>query len=510
MSLTLKNVHFTPDSGKVAELKKVHKCPHLLVEFTMPEIHADGINWRNLAQNISFDCRHITVYNPTTLLSGRPKEDTTSSTPQKKGIETFGARIIDIINPTITYHYSNDSTEYTLKVKGGKVRFNDWKLDTRKGMDTSTFLFAHNSVINFDSFSYYKKNSSYNISSAGIGLSTGNRDLTLKHVVLKLTSRKDEYYKKIGEQREIYDFHFPEVRFAGLNWKDLINGVQLYSDTMNIYNPELGLYYSRKYPAPKTTKVGNYPHQLLRSMGLKLNIKTLNIENGDFKYTEENEITNKEATISFSHVKGVLKNVTNIDTLINKNDKCTVNMHCHYMQDGDITANFQLLLSDPKGAFVIDGVARNIQARDIDQTTKTLALTEVRSFNMSQLDMHIEGDQTYGKGLITMRYTGLELAFLKLNSETNKPDERGLGMLAFLANKLVLFPSNPMPGKEVRSVSTYVKRDAYKGFFNLIWKNIFQGAKNTAMRGPDLVDNIKEKQNPEKKGLLRKLFSKNR
>ena len=99
---------------------------------------------------------------------------------------------------------------------------------------------------------------------------------------------------------------------------------------------------------------------------------------------------------------------------------------------------------------------------------------------------------------------------MKINDETKKPEKKWLAVLSFVANQVALFPANPMPDKEVRSVSTYVKRDAYKDFFNLIWKNIYQGARNTALRTPDLVNNLKEKKNPEKKGILRKVFSKNR
>jgi hypothetical protein len=508
--ITIRNVHFYADPAKIAELKQQNICPRTTYNFTVPEAVAHGINWRAIIADHNFKCGYITINNPATLFEGRPRGDTSRMKKNDKKPLVIQAGKIYINNPDITYSYKDDSTQYSLRVKGGKVELTDWLLDTKKGLDTGSFLFAHNSVVNFDSFFYKKENGAYNMSSAGIGFSTGQRDLTLEHMELKLVGKKEDFYKRVGEQKEIYDFHFPRIRFSGLNWKDLINGRQLETDTMTMYDPELSLYFSRKYPASKTSKVGNYPHQLLRSMGLKTNIRHLLVNNGTFKYTEENEITNKEATITFEGIKGVLKNVTNIDTIISKNDKCTIALDGRYQQNGRLTANFVLSLSDPKGFFTLDGSAKNIHAEDINQTTKTLALTEVRAFNMSRLDMHIEGDQTYGKGSVTMLYDGLELAFLKISDENNKADSKGLGMLSFLANKLALYPANPMPGKEVRHMTTYVKRDAYKGFFNLIWKNIFQGAKNTALRTPDLVANIQEKRNPEKKGILKKIFGKKR
>ncbi len=508
--VTLKNVHFYADPRKVAELKSKNICPRTTYNFTVPEAFAGGVNWKALASDNTFKCSYLTINNPSTLFEGRPREDTSRMKKSGKKPLVIRAGKIIINNPDIAYSYAEEDNKFKLRVKGGKIELNDWLLDTKIGLDTSAFFFAHNSVVNFDSFFYQKENGSYTMSSAGIGFSTGQRDLILEHMQLKLVGKKEEFYKRFGEQKEIYDFHFPRIRFSGINWKDLINGRQLETDTMTMYNPQLSLYFSRKYPASRTSKVGNYPHQLLRSLGLKTNVRRLVVNDGQFSYTEQNEITSKEATITFVHIKGTMKNVTNIDTIIGKNDKCNVTLDGKYQQNARLTANFQFSLSDPKGYFTLDGTVKNIHAGDINQTTKALALTEVRTFNMSQLDMHIEGNETYGKGNITMLYDGLELAFLRLGDEKDKGEPKGIGMLSFLANKLALFPANPMPGKEVRHMTTYVKRDAYKGFFNLIWKNIFQGAKNTALRAPDLVANIQEKQNPEKKGILRKIFGKKR
>lgn len=506
--VTLRNVHFYADTQKIAELKRKNICPRTTYNFTIPEVYAGGIDWTALTSGSKFDCKYLVINNPVTIFNGIPREDTSRMKKNGKAA-TLSAHEIFINNPDITYHYVSDSTDYSLRVKGGKIKFQDWLLDTRKGLDTANFLFSKNSVVNFDSFFYTKKDGMYNIGSAGIGFSSGNRDLTLKHMSIRLVGTHEQFYKKIGEQKEIYDFYLPTVKFAGLDWKELINGRMLHADTMNIFNPSLELYFSRKYPESKTSKVGKYPHQLLHSLGLKTDIRRLNIYNGHFKYTEQNKITGKEAAITFEHVNGNMKNVTNIDTLIKKDDKCLINLKGKYMSDATLTANFLLSLSDPHGAFTLDGNVNNIYARDINQTSRTLALTEVTTFHMSRLDMHIEGDETYGKGSITMLYDSLELAFLRINDDSSGL-KKGPGLLSFLANKVALFPANPMPGKDVRHVTTYVKRDAYKGFFNLIWKNIFQGAKNTALRTPDLVNNIREKRNPEKKGFLRKVFGKNR
>lgn len=514
-TVTLKNVRFAPDSQRRAFFKLNNRLPATLLSVAVTEIHIAGIEWENLAANSSFDCKYIIINSPSVLIDGAPKpldSLTGKDTSTKKGaIETISAGKIDILNPTVTYHYVSDSSDYTLWTKGGKILLSDWKLEPGKGLDTSTFFFARNSEIILDSFNYIKKGSQYGIGAAGLAFSTTNNSLGLKKVFVKITGSKEDFYKDAGQQKDIYDLYFPTISIAGLDWKGLLNRGTLTADTMNIADPSLEIYFSRLYAPNTKSKVGNYPHQLLSKIGLHLDIRTMRLTNGHFKYTEMSAVTHKEGSIRFEQVNGTMNNVTNIDTLIAKNDKCYIKLKGKYMDRGDIAATFMLLLSDKKGYFTVDGTATNIDAADVNQPAKALALTEVSSFHLNKLDMHVEGNEDYGKGNFTMLYDDLNITFLKIN-EDNQTDKKGKGALSFLANTLALYPSNPMQGKEVRQITTYIKRDPLKGFFSLIWKNVFMGAKNTALRSPELVENVKgavKAETPEKKkGFLKKIFGK--
>lgn len=512
-NVTLRNVRLTHDSTRGAAMKQANRLPATLLTITIPELRIAGIQWENLASNSAFDCAYIIINKPTVLVDGAPKpldslvDDVVD---KKKVIETLSAGKISVLDPTLTYHFVDDSNDYKLGVKGGKIMLTDWKFEPGKGMDTSTFFFAKNSDIQLDSFSYSKKGNMYGIGSSGVAFSTGNRNLTLKNVFIRLTGSRDDFYKKIGYQKEIYDMSFPTVEIAGLNWKDLIAGKQLSADTMNITNPSMDLYFSRTYPASTMSKMGNYPHQLLRKLKLKIDVKKLLVSNGSFKYTELNDKTRKEGIITFNRVSGTINNLTNMDNLIAANDKCYIKLKGKYMNRADVSATFMLLLSDPKGYFTVDGTASNVNAADVNQPARNLGLIDVEEFHVSQFGLHVEGNENYGKGKYTMLYDVLKINFLKMN-EDNKTDKKGLGVASTLANALALFPANPMPGKEARVGETYITRNPQKGFFNLIWKNVFDGANNIALRSPELVANVKQAVKDQKKGkggFLRKIFKK--
>src|ERR1035437_2347505 len=126
------------------------------------------------------------------------------------------------------------------------------------------------------------------------------------------------------------------------------------------------------------------------------------------------------------------------------------------------------------------------------------------------MDMHVEGDESYGKGDFTMLYHDLKISLFKFKSDERKTKK---GPMSFIANVLLLYPSNPMPNKDVRKASTSFARDPNKGFIRLIWENIYRGAKKTAVRDERIIDVTDGKETgkdvkPRKEGFLKRLFGK--
>jgi hypothetical protein len=74
-----------------------------------------------------------------------------------------------------------------------------------------------------------------------------------------------------------------------------------------------------------------------------------------------------------------------------------------------------------------------------------------------------------------MKYDGLKIDVLKRDKGTREVRKRGLASLA--ANAIV---KNSNPGDDgLRKVNPEYDRNIYKSFFNLVWKTIFTGMKQT-------------------------------
>ncbi len=174
-----------------------------------------------------------------------------------------------------------------------------------------------------------------------------------------------------------------------------------------------------------------------------------------------------------------------------------------------MSATFDLSLADPKGHFTVDGFVNNLDGNDVSKQAAVFTLAEVTSFHLSHMDMHIEGDESHSTGNFTMRYEDLKISLFKFNSDERKKPH---GPFAFLADALIVYPGNPMPGKDIRKASTSFVRDTTKGFIGVLWQNMYSGAQKTAVRTKAVLDlagaEASKEDKPKKVGFLKRLFSK--
>jgi hypothetical protein len=519
-NVTATGIKVWPDTNQIKALKQRGHPPTTTFNVTIPKVEVSGIQWEDIFTDQAVDVGVLTLWQPKVIISSSPrlKDSLQQKTPdsliqnkEKKTpfIERFSADRIQMLHPDITYHFTSDNDSFYCYAKDGEIVLDSWSFDHNEKKDTSRFFYAKSGTIKLDSIRYSKPGSLYSINSSNVNFITQGDSLSLKNLKIAPVVNRELFYQRVGHQKEIYNLSFPSIQLVNFSWKRLLLDKVLFASAVNITNPSLDIFFSRLYAPSKQSKVGKFPHQLLRKMPLKMDIQTLNLSNGHFKYTEVNDKTKRSGSLLFDNITGAITNITNIDSLIALNKHCIIKMQGKFMRTSDMAATFNLLLSDTLGYFTVDGYIKDLNANQITEQAKALALAEVTSMHVSRMDMHVEGNQNYGKGNFTMLYDDLNVTLQKLDSAQHMKKR---GFLSFLANTAILYPANPMPGKDIRRVSTSMERDPYKSFFSLIWKNIYQGAQETALRNPNIVNLLKgnnSKNNTgKKKGLLGKIFNK--
>ncbi|RYG28909.1 MAG: hypothetical protein EOO01_39030 [Chitinophagaceae bacterium] len=109
----------------------------------------------------------------------------------------------------------------------------------------------------------------------------------------------------------------------------------------------------------------------------------------------------------------------------------------------------------------------------------------------------MSGDNYKAGGDLIMLYDGLKVSTLKMEDD-NKGYKRK-GLVSLLANAIVK-NKNPSGG-ETRTAKMNNDRNTNRSFFNLLWKSIFTGVKETA--GMDIMgkkDQQQDKKDRAKEG----------
>ena len=506
--ITVTDLKLWPDEKQVTIVRaRRHRTPFILSTVQIQYLEADNVAWTSLVVKRTLNCENIIVRDlKWSMLCIPHPEDSLFAHEEVKNptISRIAASCVNFINPDITYHYKGLKANFECFMKGGTAILNNWAYNYDQSIDTTTFLYAKTGKVRFESFIFSKPTGRYVIKKPEIDFETRDNTVILKSVKIKEMNDNDP---QTGKTKEIYKLDFPIIELAGFNWNKLIDKGVLRIPDATANAPSINIQYIRENN-PRNSKMGAYPQQLLLEVGLKTNIQELNINKGYFKYTEVTK-TGDKGTIEFTSIRGHFHNINNIPKVIAKHNSCYVVLEGKYMNKSLISTNFDLSLTDNKGRFRVDGYLKDLNGDDVTTQAQAFTFVKVTSFHLRKMDIHIEGDETYSKGDFTVLYNDLKISLFKFDT---KQREGKKGTLAFLGSTLLLYSDNPLPGNDVRKVSTSFARDTSRGFIGTIWQHMYRAAKKTAVREKALVtitDGPETgKGEKPKKGLLKRLFGK--
>ncbi len=507
-NITLTDVKLWPDEKQVANLRSQRRSvPPTLSTVSIPSLVGTGISWYDIFSNKSLDCKHVVVYNLNWKMNCSPHpEDSLFTHDEKKKpkISRVTSAVVDFVKPEVDYYYKGSKENFDCTMKGGKVALQNFVYNFDQKIDTSLFLYARSGKVRFEHFVFSKPAGRYIINAPILDFETTPNSVTLKSVKIKEMADNDP---QTGKTKETYDLDFPSIELHDFNWSKLIYDGVLRIPKGVAVGPYISIRYIRENNKARGRK-DSYPNQLLLQVGLKTSIHEMDINSGHFKYTE---VTPKgdEGTIEFSGIHGSFDNITNIPRAIAKRKECIVKLAGKFMNKSDMDVTFTLPLTDSTGRYTVDGYVTNLDGDEVTPQAQVFTIVKVTSFHLNRMDMHIEGDQSYGKGNFTVLYQDLKISLFKFDT---KMREGKKGALAFVGSALLLYPSNPMPNKEARKVSTSFARDTTKGFIGGIWQHMFRAAKKTAVRENAIVTLTDgpetNKGDQPKKGFFTRLFGK--
>ena len=356
------------------------------------------------------------------------------------------------------------------------VKFNASEIQKlHSGTSIKNLISNSNWSLSGDGFSVVTENNRYRMTLGAFDMNNANATMHIKSFSVKPMLSEDAFTRTLAHQEDLYTIELNNIELTGIDTRLLIIQRKLEAAAATL-QPGLKVYRDRTIAPDLTNKVGKYPQQLLQTIKFPFSIKKMIVKNGSVSYTEKGELSKKRGTVFFKNIQGTILNVTNIKELINQNNLLTLDANASFMGLSKIHSVWKMPLNSPNGAFEVTGEGAAFSGPALNPMTEPLGMASIKSGNINSLTFKMTGNDYMVKGTSTLLYDHLNVELLKKDSTELKKK----GFMSLLTNALIK-DANPKNGV-TRNGEISFQRDVTKSFFNLVWKGIFSGIKQTAQK----------------------------
>ncbi|UPK70080.1 hypothetical protein [Chitinophaga filiformis] len=483
-SLTLEKVSLIRDPDVYKRLQEEQRAPKLIYSFTADEVSLSYFKvWRYFMKK-ELNAGSLVFSNPVVMLEMNLQNKDT--TVRKNAYQNISSKIKSLYLGTL--RLSNTNLKYTVIKKDSslvmthlenlRIQVKDFLIDSVALEDPTRFLYARNYEFGLEEYRYRTPDSLYWMHVKDIQYSAEEQMLRIGQFAVEPRYPRAEFDIRSKVQRDRFDVKLNNIELARLQPRMLLEHQVIWADKLTINNGTLDIYHNRKLPEAPGNKLGQFPNQLFKKLAIPIYIDSLVGKKTDIFYTEINPKSDEAGKLSIKQVHGIFRNVTNIDSMVAKNSHITADLNAILMNSGKLKVHFNFSMKDTLGGFGVSGQVKSMDGKDLNPVLKPLAMVQVKSCDIQDLSFSMTGNERRASGQVKFIYSNLKVNILKKEEGTHEFKRKGL--MSFLANVLIIKDSNPADG-ETRLAHPRYERDIKKSFFNLVWKTLFTGIKETAL-----------------------------
>lgn len=391
-------------------------------------------------------------------------------------VNSLSINKINLNSADIKYTDNTSATPKVTSFKNVSASVTDLKIDSVSHLDKARFYYARDISLELNDHSFRTRDGLYDISLKRFSASTGKNLIKLSRLKVKPLYREIEFSRKFKTQHDRYDISFKEVALSGINLREFNDNNRLIASKLLISGGAVDIFMNRELPPVTFDKGRNYPHMALKRLQIKTRLDSLLIRNTDISYSEYNPKSKKKGTVTFNNLKATVLNVTNDSASLAVNNWAIAKTSARLMNTADINVNINFNLNSSNGDFNFNGRVGKMDMRMLNKLTRNMSLAEIESGKIDKAEFKVNANLQRSTGTIKLYYRDLRVSLLKNDDETNKLEKKGV--VSALANVIV---KNNNPGDDgvLRIGETNAERAKEGSFFNLMWKSIFEGMKQS-------------------------------
>lgn len=481
-NLTLDSVVLRADTAVFDSLKATKRAPvHLF------EVRINKLQLTRVGIYTAYFKRHINMntillekpsinmfYNRVPKMRDTSKSDETLFQQIYPALRLIKVKRINIVDAEFDYYNLSKSAKPLNAIKHLDINVHDVLIDSVSQFDTTRMLYAKD--INFELKGYKapSKDKMYTVVVDTLSGSATAGTVSVRGFNMIPNYPDLTFSRKYSTQKDRYDLHFNSIDLSGVNFRKFNNEGVLYLKKLSIGPAKVGVFMNRELPPPAFDKVKNFPHVAVRRLPVETIVDTVHLKNVDVAYTEFSEKTKKRGTLFLNNLGGNIYNVTNDSARLSKNHHAVANLHTNVMGAGNLSVALHLDLTAANAGFTFSGHMGTMNLTTLNPLSRDLGLLTIDQGRVQKMDFSGSGNATGASGIVKMYYNNLKITMLEKDNGIVKKK----GLLSFLANTLLVIDENPRNGK-FRTGTINFQRTGSSSFFNLLWKGVFTGIRET-------------------------------
>lgn len=487
-SLTVDSILLAPDTAVFNARKKLGTAPTHLFNVKLASLKLRRIGILKVYFQKKIDMNDIILENPSINMIYNKVYKKPDTVKDKRSLYQLISKTLEAVHirgikiADADFDYIDGSTGRLLNaVKHLNVQVKDFRLDASTESDTTRFYYAKDVFFELAGYHSLTKDKLYTMKVDTITGSAAGQTIRIKGVKVIPMYPDLAFSRKLKVQKDRYDLAFGQITFKGIDFMKFNTDRVIHAQSLKMEDAVAKIFMNREMPPGHANKGNNFPHMALQRLAVPLTIDTLRLKKVNVAYTEYNPISRQRGTINIDQLNGHVLNVTNDSLSLSKNHYAAADLHALLIKAAKLHILINFNLSSKNGAFNFKGDIGQLDMVKLNPLAKPLGMVEIETGQIQKIDFQATASEKGSDGTMQLRYNNLKVKLLK-EGEDGKPAQKK-GLLSFLANTLIIKDANPSKGDAVRTARIHFERPAGASFFNLLWKSVFIGMRETVGLG---------------------------
>lgn len=484
-SASLDRVSLSPDTGIYNSLRADNLAPANLFELKLEKLNINRVGVLTAYFKKKVELNSIILDHPSINVlhfdvPKKPdtvKEEKTLYEQISKTLKSIHVKAIKIVDADLDY-LNGETGKALNSVKHLDITASDFLVDSLSQYDTTRFYNTKDISFVLKGYRSTGKDKMYSIKVDTITGSAKAKSLRVVGVQVIPLHPDLEFSRMYKYGKDRYDLKFNQIQFTGVDFMKLNAEGTLHATALSIGPAKVNIFVNRELPAPPgLDKFKNFPHVALKRLPIPATIDTLKLRDLDVAYTEYNPMSLKRGTVYFENFGGDIYNLSNDSLQLLKNNHAIAKLHAMVMKTSRIDITMDLNLTAKDAAFTYKGSVAPMDMMVLNTVAKNMGLVEIESGKMQKTTFDIKANRNGSSGTVVFLYNNLKVKLLK-DSELGEPPKKK-GLLSFIANTVLIKDDNPTKNDPARVANVTFERTPAASFFNLLWKGVFMGMRET-------------------------------